>query len=75
MYLVITILYMKLKDKLCRKQSNKSKTIALANYTDQIQILQLVNSNKKPNTIHIIDGFESLGLLTAYVINIINNSI
>lgn len=66
---------MKLKDKLCRKQSNKSKTIALANYTDQIQILQLVNSNKKPNTIHIIDGFESLGLLTAYVINIINNSI
>lgn len=38
---------MKLKDKLCRKQSNKSKTIALANYTDQIQILnQLVNSNK-----------------------------
>lgn len=38
---------MKLKDKLCRKQSNKSKTIALANYTDQIQILQLVNSNKK----------------------------
>lgn len=66
---------MKLKDKLCRKQSNKSKTIALANYTDQIQILQLVNSNKKPNTIHIIDGFESLGLLSAYVINIINNSI
>lgn len=67
---------MKLKDKLCRKQSNKSKTIALANYTDQIQILnQLVNSNKKPNTIHIIDGFESLGLLTAYVINIINISI
>lgn len=66
---------MKLKDKLCRKQSNKSKTIALANYTDQIQILPLVNSNKKPNTIHIIDGFESLGLLSAYVINIINNSI
>lgn len=69
---------MKLKDKLCRKQSNKSKTIALANYTDQIQIqhvLPLVNSNKKPHTIHIIDGFESLGLLTAYVINIINNSI
>lgn len=40
---------MKLKDKLCRKQSKKSKTIALANYIDQseTQILRLVNSNKK----------------------------
>lgn len=55
---------MKLKDKLCRKQSKKSKTIALANYIDQTQILRLVNSNQK-NLI----PFTSLMDLNLWAIN------
>lgn len=65
---------MKLKDKLCRKQSNKSKNHCTRQLYRSNTNFHWSTVTKKPNTIHIIDGFESLGLLTANVINIINNS-